>query len=199
MPLREKILDAATELYAETGFRGATTRQIAQRAGVNEVTVFRHFGSKTALLHEAIRCACARGEQNLLPERPGNVAAELSRWALRTWEGLWRRRAVIRTALGDSEAHPELYPKDDSATACAGRELASYLERLRVSGRTVVPFEISAATALLMGALFSDAMSRDILPQLYRRKPPQAIAEYVTLFLRGIGVEPDAARSQETR
>ena len=48
MDAREKILLAATALYAETGFRGATTRQIAELAGVNEVTLFRQFGSKTA-------------------------------------------------------------------------------------------------------------------------------------------------------
>ena len=55
MEVRDKILKAATELYAETGFRGTTTRQIAQLAGVNEVTVFRHFGSKTALIQEVVR------------------------------------------------------------------------------------------------------------------------------------------------
>lgn len=197
MPLRDRILRAATELYAETGFRGATTRQIAQRAGVNEVTLFRHFGSKTALLHEAIRCACGRPDANLLPELPCQPNAELLQWAWATWEGLWKRRGVIRTAMGESAEHPELYPKETSATACAGRELAGYLERLRSLGLADAELEVPAATATLMGTLFADAMTRDILPFVYRREPAQAIAEYVTLFLRAIGADRTAVSAQE--
>jgi AcrR family transcriptional regulator len=197
MPLREKILHAATELYAETGFRGTTTRQIAQRAGVNEVTLFRHFGSKTALLHEAIQCACARSEANLLPEIPRQPRAELLQWANATWTALWNRRGVIRTALGEIEEHPALYPKENSATACAGRELAAYLERSRAAGLTDAALDVTAATATLMGTLFADAMTRDILPFVYRREPTQAIAEYVELFLRAIGPTPPAPIREE--
>ncbi|HEV8150952.1 MAG TPA: helix-turn-helix domain-containing protein [Gemmatimonadales bacterium] len=186
MPLRDKILHAATELYAETGFRGTTTRQIAQRAGVNEVTLFRHFGSKTALLSEAIQCACERREPNLLPEAPRNVREELLQWARITWGGLWARRAVIRTALGEIEAHPELYPKDNSATACAGRELGTYLERCRAAGLVQPSLDVTAATATLMGTLFADALSRDVLPFVYRREPAQAVLAYVELFLQAI-------------
>src|SRR5438552_2616505 len=72
MDLRARILKAASDLYGETGFRGTTTRQIAQRAGVNEVTLFRQFGTKTALLHEAIKCACGQPQRPSLPERPGD-------------------------------------------------------------------------------------------------------------------------------
>jgi len=197
MPLRERILRAATELYAETGFRGTTTRQIAQRAGVNEVTVFRHFGSKTALLHEAIRCACARPEPNLLPELPRRPQEELLHWARATWESLWQRRGVIRTAMGESEEHPGLYPKENSATACAGRELAGYLERLRGAGLAEPTLDVPAATAMLMGTLFADAMTRDILPFIYRGESGPALLEYVTLFLRAIGAEQTTVTSQE--
>jgi AcrR family transcriptional regulator len=189
MPLREKILHAATELYAETGFRGTTTRQIAQRAGVNEVTLFRHFGSKTALLHEAIQCACVRSELNLLPETPGNVQEELLQWARVTWTGLWNRRGVIRTALGEIGTHPELYPRENSATACAGRELAGYLERIRLAGLTDPGLDVPVAAAGLMGMLFADAMTRDILPFVYRREPAESIEQYVELFVRAIAKE----------
>jgi AcrR family transcriptional regulator len=47
---RLAILDAAAELIGERGYKGTTTRAIAERAGVNEVTLFRHFGSKRGLL-----------------------------------------------------------------------------------------------------------------------------------------------------
>ena len=192
MEVRDKILKAATELYAETGFRGTTTRQIAQLAGVNEITLFRHFGSKTALLHEAIRCACATPDPPSLPHQPVNPQAELLAWARLYWDQLWSRRAVIRTAMGEIEEHPELLPQENHATACAGRELAGYLERVRAAGMARAEFATSAATTILMGTLFADAMGRDLMPFLYRLEPGEAIEEYVGLFIRASGAEPAA-------
>lgn len=51
---RDKIIHAAVELVNEKGYKGATTRQIAEKAGVNEVTLFRHFGNKQGLIDAAI-------------------------------------------------------------------------------------------------------------------------------------------------
>src|ERR1051326_2984409 len=53
MERREELLRAAARVYARHGYRGSTTRRIADEAGVNEVTIFRQFGSKDALIHEA--------------------------------------------------------------------------------------------------------------------------------------------------
>ena len=72
MDIRDKILAAAVQVYAETGFRGATTRRIAAEAGVNEITLFRHFGSKLALLSEAIGAAGRELAAAALPESPAN-------------------------------------------------------------------------------------------------------------------------------
>lgn len=46
----DRILDAAAELIAQHGYAGTTTRAIAERAGVNEVTLFRRFGNKLGVL-----------------------------------------------------------------------------------------------------------------------------------------------------
>ena len=46
---REQILAVATTLFARQGFKGITTREIAERAGVTEALVFRHFRSKEDL------------------------------------------------------------------------------------------------------------------------------------------------------
>ena len=70
MDIRWKLLDAAARVYAETGYRGATTRRIAQVAGVNEVTLFRHFGSKDALIREALTHAEPGVDGARLPDDP---------------------------------------------------------------------------------------------------------------------------------
>jgi AcrR family transcriptional regulator len=46
---RLQIMEAAKELFARQGFEGTTTREIAERARVNEAIIFRHFPSKEDL------------------------------------------------------------------------------------------------------------------------------------------------------
>jgi len=52
--VRGRMLDAAREVFAERGYAGATTKQIAVRADVGEVLLFRHFGNKEGLFDEAV-------------------------------------------------------------------------------------------------------------------------------------------------
>jgi TetR/AcrR family transcriptional regulator len=46
---RSQILAVAVSLFSERGFRGTTTKEIAQAAGVSEAMVFRHFATKKEL------------------------------------------------------------------------------------------------------------------------------------------------------
>ncbi|NJL55853.1 TetR family transcriptional regulator [bacterium] len=52
---RQRILQAALDLFATQGITATTTRQIAERSEVNEVTLFRNFGSKHGLLLTVLR------------------------------------------------------------------------------------------------------------------------------------------------
>jgi len=58
---RGQILKVATELFADQGFKGTTTRQIADRAGVNEAIIFRHFPTKEELYWAVIEHKCQEG------------------------------------------------------------------------------------------------------------------------------------------
>jgi AcrR family transcriptional regulator len=51
---REKIARAALSVLIERGFKESTINEIAQKAGVNEITVFRHFGSKDKLFTDVM-------------------------------------------------------------------------------------------------------------------------------------------------
>jgi AcrR family transcriptional regulator len=71
---REQILAVGRQLFAKQGFRGTTTRQIADQAQVNEAILFRHFRSKEALywavLDDLSRQRNSRGNlQALIAER----------------------------------------------------------------------------------------------------------------------------------
>ena len=190
MNVRDELLGAAARVYGEAGYRGATTRRIALAAGVNEITLFRHFGSKDALLREALaRCQDPHSDE-LLPETPSNPMAELLAWAGSHITDMRGRQALIRTCMGEFAEHPGLFVPENSGPVRAARALTQYLTRLRQRGLARAEFDPSAAAALLIGTLFADAMGRDIMPDLYANQPDKALKEYIALFLRGIGADP---------
>jgi len=188
MDIRDRILAAAAQVYAETGFRGATTRRIAAEAGVNEITLFRHFGSKLTLLSEAIGAAGREITSSALPDVPVDPHGELTSWARSHIALLRGKRALIRTCMGDFEEHPEMMPPCGSPAARAAQALCVYIEKLRQAGFTTTDVDPAAAATMLMGALFADAMGRDLMPDMYRDSPDEGVAGYVRIFLRGIGV-----------
>ncbi|MDQ6611989.1 MAG: hypothetical protein M3Y64_06120, partial [Gemmatimonadota bacterium] len=49
------------------------------------------------------------------------------------------------------------------------------------------PADVSAGVAMFMGAMFADAMGRDVMPEMFPPSPKEAIAAYVRLFLRALG------------
>jgi AcrR family transcriptional regulator len=51
---RERLIETARTMFAERGYRGTTTRDLALAAGVAEPTLFRHFPSKAALFDAAV-------------------------------------------------------------------------------------------------------------------------------------------------
>lgn len=188
MSVRDQLLDAAVRLYAKAGYRGATTRRIAIQAGVNEITLFRNFGSKDALIREAIARAGSAIVPQMLPETPKEPFRELRDWAKTHIAELRERRSLIRTCMGEIEEHPGLISAEDSPPALAAKALSRYVRRLREVGLAKAEFDETSASAMLMGVLFADAMGRDIMPDMYRNDPEQALDQYVRLFLRALGV-----------
>jgi AcrR family transcriptional regulator len=188
MSVRDQLLESAARLYAEAGYRGATTRRIALQAGVNEITLFRHFGSKDVLIREAIARAGSSMEAQALPDPPRDPSRELRDWAKAHIAALRKRRSLIRTCMGEIEEHPGIFSGENSPPAVAAKALCQYLRRLRETGQAKAQFDEIAASTMLMGVLFADAMGRDIMPDMYRNEPDQALDEYIRLFLRSVGV-----------
>src|SRR2546428_176813 len=56
---REAIVKAVRKVFAEKGFHGTTTRELACAAGVSEALLFKHFPSKEAL-YSAMQCSCGK-------------------------------------------------------------------------------------------------------------------------------------------
>jgi AcrR family transcriptional regulator len=196
---RQKLLEAAARVYAEGGFRGATTRRIAEQAGVNEVTLFRLFGSKAHLIAEAIQCMDPMGTV-ALPVTPEDPQRELGEWcrghanAMRAW------RSVIRKTLADLEEHPEMQPFICDGQTVHFSTLVNYAMKLAPPATESDREDLVTACSMLFSALFSDAMARDVAPSVYPSPEEEAADRYVRVFLRALGVAvhaPDAPTASD--
>jgi AcrR family transcriptional regulator len=65
---RQEILKAAMELFAEKGFRGTTTRDLATQADVNEAIIFRYFTNKSALYRAILEEKVHQGHEERYKE-----------------------------------------------------------------------------------------------------------------------------------
>src|SRR5215213_7355401 len=108
MSHRDEILAAAAGVFAQHGFRGSTTRRIAEAAGVNEITIFRQFGSKEALIREMMQHMTQSAGLATLPEVPGDAERELTEWSEAFIKHLRLKSAIIRKTMGELEERPEM-------------------------------------------------------------------------------------------
>lgn len=80
----ERLLDAATEVFAEAGFHGATMAAVATRAATTKPTLYAHFGSKDALFAAAVERECEVRKARLFEAYGAEDGApfrqRLSRW-----------------------------------------------------------------------------------------------------------------------
>ncbi len=198
MEIREKILSAAARVYSQHGFRGATTRLIAQEADVNEVTLFRTFGSKEALIEEAIRCHAASADFARLPDEPQDPERELTEWCAAHMAHMREGRALIVSCMADVEERPDIACSAGGGAGRAWQELERYLERLRSTGRMDVDVHLKAAGSMFMSIAFGDAMGREMIPSMFPQPVETAAREYTRIFLRAIAPRSNGAgRTQD--
>jgi AcrR family transcriptional regulator len=195
MNRRNEILAAAAEVFAQHGFRGSTTRRIAEAAGVNEITIFRQFGSKEVLLREAMKHMTDSAGLATPPEIPSDPERELTEWSESFIKHLRLRSSIIRKTMSEIEERPEMSECASFVPTQASNELCKYLVALKRQGRTSEKFEPKTAAAMLMGAIFADAMGRDMMPDVYPQPREKAAHLYTVLLLRALGVQNGTRRT----
>ncbi len=82
-PPRERILATAADLFYRHGIRAVGVEAIAEAAGTNKMTLYRHFTSKDELVAEYLRCLARQAGgfwDELASAHPGNPRAQLSGW-----------------------------------------------------------------------------------------------------------------------
>jgi len=129
-PPRERILKAADELFYRHGIRAVGVETIAEAAGTNKMTLYRHFPSKDVLVAEYLRQKGKRAEalwQHLEAGHPGNSLAQLHAWVRYMAEDVIRRG---NRGCAHSNAAVELTEKEHPARAVIEAFKRAQRERL---------------------------------------------------------------------
>lgn len=101
------ILNAALEVWREEGYRNATTRKVADRAGVGEVTLFRRFGDKAALFEAALATEAATF-QSAGVTYSGDLRKDLVAMVAAYQSLLDRNGGIVLDVLIEAPHNPEL-------------------------------------------------------------------------------------------
>jgi AcrR family transcriptional regulator len=86
IPPRQRILEAADDLFRRVGIRGVGVEALAEAAGTNKMTLYRHFASKDELVTEWVRGMVEQKElewDEIAAAHPGDPQAQLVDWSRR--------------------------------------------------------------------------------------------------------------------
>jgi AcrR family transcriptional regulator len=185
--IKNRILSAAARVYSQHGFRGATTRLIATEAGVNEVTLFRTFGSKAELLQAMLQSQVTLHAAPMLSDDISDPQSTLTDWCASLIEYVREHAHMIRKTIAEAEERPDAACAACEGPSTAGVSLTIYIERLVESGAAEEGVDIHTAVSMFMSAIFGDALYRDVMPKSFPQPLQQAAGKYVATFLRAVG------------
>ena len=185
---RERLLAAAAAVYAQHGHLGATTRRIAVAASVNEVTLFRLFGTKDALLEEAVRSQAERLVPTPLPADPAHPEREIAAWCAAELTRLRASRELLLQCFAEGGREGAPASSAGATLARAAEELRRYVRRLRTRGMVPDSANTAAAIAMLASVLYSDALAREEIRDVYP-SATRAASMYARAFVTTLGID----------
>ena len=173
------ILEAARATFGEKGYARTTTREIAARAGVAEVLLFRRFGSKAKLFAEAALQPMAQFIRDWIGEfaeslREGPVE-EMQRVFLERLHSMASaHRGTLLTFFATSVFEPEVLRDGDAATSVqhALDDLASVTEQALIQrGIALDDFNVPLASRSVIGMVLAMALFGDWLLPTGKQRP----------------------------
>ncbi|MDF5732747.1 MAG: TetR/AcrR family transcriptional regulator [Rhizonema sp. PD38] len=186
---KARLIEAATQVFASAGLQGATTREIARVAGVNEVTLFRHFTSKEQLLEAVIENTLALQTEALAhpDEWTQDLRIDLIHYAQLYNKMLEAQEDLIRTIIGEAKRHPEAARRvmQDAARSLKAK-LVDYLRHQETRGTVRADLDLVSSIDMFTGILLAGMLRRSAALTPLSYSSDDYIENSVEIFVRGI-------------
>jgi len=180
------ILRAALELFCERGADGTSIEQIARRAGVGKLTVYRRWSSKEQLLARAIESARAQVDVPPLGDVSDVPVPELVERAVVVLAAALsdpRNRDLISRVIGARASHPSLVRAFWEHCVEPRRRIGrALLERAEDEGHLAESTDLDVLMDVVVGAIIHRAVVRPDPPD------EEAMREYLRTLLRQAGL-----------
>lgn len=133
----ERIIEAALQLISEKGYTAATTKTIAELAGVNEVTLFRHFGNKRGLLKAIVEQFSYYPllQQEIHQNVTWELEKDLLNFSLKHFEFLMSIKDLVMIGFKESIQFPEISEEIANIPLLIKRNSASTFKKCNSEGR----------------------------------------------------------------
>ena len=187
----QKLLAATLKLISLKGYLGATTREIASEAGVTEVTLFRHFGSKEKLFEEMLKRYSFLPElKELLPELEGNCSdytEVLLTIGTRFFGTLKERKSLVRIMTCEIQLYPEKVRVVHSKFIDEMIQVLAGYFRLQQDKGLLRRFPSETAARAFLGMIFSFFHVEEIVKgrDMKKNEVKKTINEFVNILVQG--------------
>ena len=182
------IFNAALKVMTERGYTGATTKLIAQEAGIGEVTLFRRFGNKETLILEAMKQEASKleGSEKLYSGKlegavrlySGKLEADLTK-IMTAYQLLLRARAaLLLTFYTEVTRHPELATALEQPKHTI-RKMLEMLGRYQQEGKLVAKDPMHQ-----LSELFGPVMMLTLFEVVYKGEAPLDVKSHVRNFMK---------------
>jgi TetR/AcrR family transcriptional regulator len=194
----ERILAAAKDLFAESGFNAVSMNAIAERAGFSKANIFHHFKTKNALYLEVLKTACNESGSQIdqLDSGSGPLVERLREFSLSHLRNILQDEKISRLIQRDLLENSTQRGKE-FAEQVFGQNFARLVKILRTGqkkGELRKGIDPAMLATLLIGADVFFFQSREVLrhfPDVSFTDAPESYSTMlVDILLRGILPNP---------
>lgn len=185
---REKIIEATLNLIQEKGYKAATTKLIAEKAGVREITIFRHFGSKMGIMDEAFTHLLVSpiSEHFFEIEPTWDLEKDLTQYVNKYNQILNKNRDFILISFKEMGTFPKLDQLITSIPREVKERLIDYFTEMHRQGK-VIEANFEAVVLNLLWLLFGSFLSRTRFEdQITSISEDELYKNTILLFTRGL-------------
>jgi len=192
-PARERIIDASLKMFGERGFKGSTTKEIAGKARVNEVTIFRLFGSKRDLFEAVIveRSPMALIKREISLDPDADIEDLFVRNAKAVLGILRSNKHLFMVMFGDAWRQPRTRSTISNVLMKKGTEFGAEFMRVQMERGRIRTMEPEIVARAWMGMVQAYFITTDLLegrsPSL--EDDERVIRGFASIFLDGVRLE----------